>query len=46
MKFLMGLICGLIVAIAVPVAMGLSGAAPRDELRSKKSTALEANETD
>ena len=43
MKFLIGMICGLVVAIAVPVALVVSGAAAQAEPRSKKSTASEAN---
>lgn len=45
MKFLMGMICGLVVAIAVPVAVLVTGAAARGEApRSQKSapTAHEA----
>jgi hypothetical protein len=42
MKFLIGMICGLVVAIAVPVAMVVGGAAAQGEPRSQKSTASEA----
>lgn len=39
MKFLMGMICGLVVAIAVPVAVLVTGAAVRGEgPRLQKST--------
>ena len=44
MKFLIGMICGLVVAIAVPVAMVASGAAAQREPRSKKSTAQKPTE--
>ena len=39
MKFLIGVICGLVVAIAVPVAVLVTGAAAHgDGPRSQKST--------
>lgn len=41
MKFLIGMICGLVVAIAVPVAVVVTGAAAHgDRPRSQKSTPL------
>jgi hypothetical protein len=39
MKFLIGMICGLVVAIAVPMAVVVTGAAAQgDGLRPQKST--------
>jgi hypothetical protein len=43
MKFLIGMIFGLVVAIAVPVAMVVSGAAAQSHPRSKKSILSETN---
>jgi hypothetical protein len=43
MKFLIGMICGLVVAIAVPVAMVVGGAAAQGEPRSQILTSSKTN---